>query len=90
MRRILVAAWGPDGAAYVGHRMTLYRDPEVTFGGQSVGGIRVSHLSHIESRLSVALSVTRGKRQKFVVDPLPMPIEGMCSSGLISAARPGM
>ncbi len=86
VRRILVAAWGPDGASYVGRRMTLYRDPEVTFGGQSVGGIRVSHLSHIESRLSVALSVTRGKRQKFVVDPLPMPIDAVEALRDIEAA----
>ena len=36
-----------------------------------VGGIRVSHLSHIEARLTLALTVTRGRRAPFVVDPLP-------------------
>ncbi|NKW17050.1 hypothetical protein GTA26_05375 [Rhodococcus hoagii] len=71
VRRILVAAWGPDASAYVGRRMTLYRDPAVRFGGQDVGGIRVSHLSHIEKRLTLALTVTRGKRAPYVVDPLP-------------------
>ena len=70
VRRLMVFAWGPDSAAYVGKRMTLYRDPDVRFGGQDVGGIRVSHMSGITRRLEVALSVTRGRRAPFVVEPL--------------------
>lgn len=31
MRRVLVHAWGTDGAVYVGRSLTLYRDPEVKF-----------------------------------------------------------
>jgi hypothetical protein len=71
VRRIMVAAWGKDSAAYAGRRLTLYRDPTVRFGGQDVGGIRVSHMSHIEKRITLALTTTRGKRAPFVVDPLP-------------------
>ena len=71
VRRILVNAWGADAAAYAGRRMTLYRDPAVRFGGQDVGGIRVSHLSHISKRVTVALTVSRGKRAPYSVDPLP-------------------
>ncbi|GAC71074.1 hypothetical protein [Gordonia soli] len=71
VRRILVAAWGADASAYVGRRMTLYRDASVKFGGQDVGGIRVSHMSDIPKRFSVSLTVTRGKRQPHVVEPLP-------------------
>lgn len=71
VRRILVAAWGAEASAYTGRRMTLYRDPSVRFGGQDVGGIRVSHLSHIDKRLTLALTVTRGKRAPYVVEPLP-------------------
>ncbi|AUX81997.1 hypothetical protein SEA_FRANKIE_71 [Mycobacterium phage Frankie] len=70
MRRVLVAAWGPDGNAYVGRRLTIYRDPEITFGRDKVGGIRISHMSDIPSRLTVALTVTRGRRSPFVVEPL--------------------
>jgi hypothetical protein len=33
VRRILVNAWGAEASAYVGRRMTLYRDPAVKFGG---------------------------------------------------------
>lgn len=71
MRRILVSLWGPDGHDYVGRRLTLYRDASVKFGGAAVGGIRISHASHIQSRMTVPLTVTRGKKAPFVVDPLP-------------------
>src|SRR5690606_15749531 len=71
MRRVLVAAWGADSTAYVGRRLTLYRDPEVTFGRDKVGGIKISHLSHIDKRLSIALTVTRGRRALQTVEPLP-------------------
>lgn len=70
MRRVIVAAWGPEAANYAGRMLTLYREPSIKFGGQTVGGIRVSHMSHIEQRVEVMLQVTRGKREKFVVEPL--------------------
>lgn len=70
MRRVLVACWGPEAAAYAGRRMTLYGDPDVKFGGQTVGGIRISHLSHIDQARTIALTVTRGKRAPFVVQPI--------------------
>lgn len=78
MRRVMVSAWGKEAAVYAGRRMTLYRDPEVTFGRDKVGGIKISHLSHIEKRMSLALTVTRGKRSPHVVEPLneaaPQPL----------------
>lgn len=70
VRRLLVAGWGPEASAYVGRRMTLYRDPSVRFGGADVGGIRVSHMSNLDKPLSVALTVSRGKRQPYTVKPL--------------------
>ncbi|SHY39829.1 Uncharacterised protein [Mycobacteroides abscessus subsp. abscessus] len=71
MRRVMVAAWGPDASKYQGRRMTLYCDPAIRFGGQEVGGIRISHMSDIDERMTVALTVTRGRRAPFIVDPLP-------------------
>ncbi|MFD8496287.1 hypothetical protein [Amycolatopsis sp. NPDC059657] len=70
MRRVLVACWGPDAATYVGRRLTLYCDPTVRFGGQEIGGTRISHLSHLERRKQVPLLVSRGKSAMFVVEPL--------------------
>jgi hypothetical protein len=77
MRRVLVAAWGADASQYVGRRVTLFRDPSVTYGGIQVGGIRVSHLSGIDGPLSIALTVTRQKRAPYKVQPLvaaPAPV----------------
>jgi hypothetical protein len=71
MRRVLVYCWGHDTEPYAGRRVTLYRDPEVTFGRDKVGGIKISHLSHIDRAKSVSLTVTRGKRAPHTVDPLP-------------------
>ena len=70
VRRILVSAWGADASAYAGRRMTLYRDPAVRFGGMDVGGIRVSHLSHIAKPMTLVLAVSKGKRAPYVVKPL--------------------
>lgn len=71
VRRILVAAWGAEAEEYVGRRMTLYCDPDVKFGGATVGGIRVSHMSDIGKPLNLKLTTTRGKRTPFTVQTLP-------------------
>jgi hypothetical protein len=70
MRRVLVAAWGPEASTYAGRRMTLYGDPTVKFGGIALGGIKISHLSHIDKPMKLALTVTRGKRAPYIVEPL--------------------
>lgn len=70
MNRVLVTAWGPDATQYVGRSMTLYRDPTVKWGGMEVGGIRISHLSHMESPLTMALTATKGSRKPYTVRPL--------------------
>lgn len=68
--KLLVEAWGDDATQWIGRRATLYGDPDVMFGREKVGGIRVSHLSHIDKPLTVRLTVTRGKRATFTVQPL--------------------
>lgn len=73
MRRVLVAAWGPEASVYKGRKMTLYGDPEVRFGKEKVGGIRISHLSDIAGTMSISLTVTRGRRAPFIVQPLGAP-----------------
>lgn len=70
MSRVLVSAWGPDSKAYVGRSVTLYRDPKVKWGGMEVGGIRISHMSHISGDLVLALTATKGKRVGFTVKAL--------------------
>lgn len=70
MRRVIVNAWGPDASTYTGRRLTLYREPSIKFGGQEVGGIRISHMSHINGPVELMAQTTRGKREKFTVQPL--------------------
>lgn len=70
MRRVLIAAWGEDGRTWVGKSMRLFCDPEVMFGGVKVGGIRISHLSHIANTMTIALTTTRSKRAPYRVEPL--------------------
>lgn len=70
MRRVIMAGWGAETDVYPGRRLTLYREPTIRFGKDECGGIRVSHMSHIDGPLKLALTVSRGKRDPFVVQPL--------------------
>lgn len=70
MRKVLILAWGHDGSAWAGKSMTLYHDPAVKFGGQSVGGIRISHVSHIDRDIAVALTATKGKKTLHTIKAL--------------------
>jgi hypothetical protein len=56
MRRVIVAAWGSTSDKYLGQRVTLYCDPQVQFGGDMVGGTRISHMSGIDKPLKVPCS----------------------------------
>ncbi|WP_160119916.1 hypothetical protein [Rhodovarius lipocyclicus] len=70
MRRVLLAAWGAQASEYPGRAMTLYRDPTVTYGGFETGGIRISHMSHIERDMNVVLTATKTKRVPYKVQVL--------------------
>lgn len=89
MRRILVAAWGVEASTYTGRRLTLFRDPTIKFGGIEVGGIVISHLSHIDKPLTIALTVTRGKRAPHNVEPLvesaPAPTQSEPTAKAVAA-----
>lgn len=88
MRRVLVTAWGADASKYVGRKVTLFGDPKVRWAGQEVGGIRVRALSHIDKPLTVALTVTRGKRAPFTVQPLAtVPDSGVVGAALDDIER---
>ena len=73
MRRVMVQAWGAEASTYTGRRLTLFRNPEIKFGGATVGGIEISAMSDLPKRLTVSLMVTRGKRKPFTVEPLAEP-----------------
>ena len=73
MRKVMVAAWGADASNYVGRSMTLYCDPKVKWGGAEIGGIRISHMSHISAPKTMALTESKANRKPFTVRVLEAP-----------------
>lgn len=71
MLRVMAHSWGKETPVWVGRQVELYTDPDVMFGKDRVGGVRISRLSHITKRTSVPMIVGRGKSGSWNVDPLP-------------------
>lgn len=65
MRRWLIAVWGGKSAAYVGKRITLYRDDSVTWAGEAIGGIRIGAMSGIDQPRKLPLTLS--SKQKVLV-----------------------
>jgi hypothetical protein len=72
MRRVLIAGWGENGAAWIGRSMTLFNEPSVKFGGVAVGGIRISHMTDIGNGLLLTPNASKGKKQSISIKPLVM------------------
>lgn len=70
IRRVLMGVWGKYANEYIGKSMTLYRDDAVTFGGLATGGIRISHMSHIEKETVVVVMKSKGKKAGVKILPL--------------------
>lgn len=70
IRRVLMGVWGRYANEYVGKSMTIYRDDKVTFGGLETGGIRISHMSHIDKETVVVVMKTKGKKAGIQILPL--------------------
>jgi hypothetical protein len=70
MCRVMVNAWGADAKKYIGRSMTLFRDPTVKWGGVEIGGIRISHLSHIDATIIMMLTENRKSRKPYHIHPL--------------------
>jgi len=65
MLDVLARCWGADAKQWVGRKVTLYNDPDVMFGKDRVGGVRVSHLSNIDGEQSVPIRASgRGRAPK--------------------------
>lgn len=70
MRRLLVQLWGANGAEYIGRYLTIIRDESVKWAGAEVGGIVITHASHIDTVKRVSLTVSRGNKKPLIVTPL--------------------
>lgn len=71
MLRVMAHCWGKDTSKWVGRKVELYTDPDVKFGPDKVGGIRIRRISHITQRTSVPMIIGRGKSGSWNVDLLP-------------------
>lgn len=72
MRRVLVQLWGADGLQYLGRRITLFRDDTVKWAGIEIGGIRISHASHLPAATRVLVTTAKNKRTPVTIEVLPL------------------
>lgn len=69
MGRVLGKCWGGP-STWIGKSMTLYRDEKVTWAGMEVGGIRISHMTDIPEKITMALTASKNNRKPYVINPL--------------------
>ena len=70
MRRVIIAGWGPKTEVYHGRRLTLLNEPTVIYAGAEIGGLRVSHMSHLDKPLKTSLAINQKKKVPYIVEPL--------------------
>lgn len=87
MRKLLIYAWGHDGTGWIGKSMELFNEPGVKFGGEEVGGIRISRMSDINPRgIDLSLTATKGRKEKHRVQLLKASAELTAALAAIEAA----
>ena len=73
-RRILAACVGSTNTgALIGRWVRLYRDPDVTWAGKAVGGIRVDGMSGIDRPVTIALALNKKAKAEHRITPLKPP-----------------
>jgi hypothetical protein len=77
MRRIMSLVWATDKKDdFIGRSMQLYRDPEVNYGTNNTGGIRISHMSHIDKPQTHTVPIRRGVYKTYTIMPLILSASG--------------
>lgn len=62
--------WGEKLADWVGRSITLFGDSKVMFGAKEIGGVRVSHISHIAADYVTKITERRGVRIDYLIRKL--------------------
>lgn len=73
MARLLGHFWGADAAKWVGRVLTLYRDPDVRFGADTTGGVRVCAVSDIDRTEKVPIRTSQKSVKTYEVKPVEAP-----------------
>ena len=71
MSRVMADNWGRETQDWIGKRVELYGDPEVYFGKEKTGGVRISRLSHISAPRTTRINPRGGNGSSWTVQPLP-------------------
>jgi len=71
MLRVLADNLGKDPKQWPGTKVELYGDPDVYFGKEKVGGIRISRLSRIPKANTTRINPRGGRNATWTVKPLP-------------------
>lgn len=70
MARLLGHLWGPDAAKWVGNTMVIYRDPDVRFGADTLGGVRICAVSNIDKAVKVPIRTSQKSVKTYDVAPI--------------------
>lgn len=70
MRVVLITCWGDEKESWIGKKIELYRDPDVTWAGEAVGGIKVSAVSGIDKPIKIPIRKNRKQIYLHTVNPL--------------------
>lgn len=77
MRRVLLSAWGHDGRDWIGKGLRVFHDPQVRFGGEDVGGVRISHMTDIPGRrIELKLTASKGKKVLYTIERMEQQASG--------------
>lgn len=71
MGRIIRFIFGEDTNTWINEGLILYRDDEVKFGPDKVGGIRIKNMSRIDKPVTIPVTISRGVRKGYTVYPMP-------------------
>ena len=74
-RRVMSGLWGGDPSTWIGKTIRLIRDPDVIFGKERVGGIRIDGASGIDHVVTQNLNAARGKKAPRSVVPIVVPAQ---------------
>lgn len=71
MVRVIAKAWGVESSNWIGRLASVYCDPDVTWAGKKVGGIRIRALSDIDKRgMDVVIAINRQQRNTMRIEYL--------------------
>lgn len=63
--------WGnSEFSEWVGRKVRLFGEPSVMYAGKELGGVRISHISHIHAQYSTKITERRGVRIDYTIMPL--------------------